>query len=140
MPCKKINDCTGECGISPYEIVTGRNRNLVGVPIPVEHEAQDALEFFKRQKEIEQKVASLMNEHHAKIADRLNALRKEPEEFGVGDLVWFLRPPSLTADKALPRWVGPCPVKERTSQRSYIIETSQGAAQAVHRSQLKPSR
>jgi len=45
---QKINDSPGEAGISPYEIVTGRHRNLAGVPLPVEREAQDALDFLKR--------------------------------------------------------------------------------------------
>ena len=50
---QKINDSPGESGISPYEIVTGRHLNLVGVPLPVEHKAQDALESFKRKKELD---------------------------------------------------------------------------------------
>ena len=66
---------------------------MVGVPLPVEHEAQDALEFFKRQKELDTKVAAIMNEHHKRVIERLNASIKEPEEFNWGNLVWFLRSP-----------------------------------------------
>jgi hypothetical protein len=113
---------------------------VAGVPLPVEREAQDALDFVKRQKEMEQKVAKIMNEHHQKVAERLNASRKEPEVFHLGDLVWFLRPPSLTANKALPRWVGPCPIKDRHGLRSYSIEIRPGLVQFLHRSQLKPFR
>ena len=32
---QKINDSPGESGWSPYQILTGRSRNLAGVPIPV---------------------------------------------------------------------------------------------------------
>ena len=135
---QKINDSPGESGISPYEIVTGRVRNLVGVPLPVEREAQDALEFFRRQKEIDTKVAGIMNDLHENVAARINSDRRDPPEFALGDLVWFLRPPSLSADKALPRWVGPCAVKERQGHSSYVVETRPGVSQAVHRSQLKP--
>ena len=79
IAAQKINDSPGESGISPYEIVTGRHRNLVGVPLPVENERKDALEFFKRQKELDTKVAAIMNEHHKRVAERLNASIKEPE-------------------------------------------------------------
>ena len=135
---QKINDSPGESGLSPYQILTGRSRNLAGVPIPVEREAQDALNFVRRQKEIDEKVAGIMNDLHEKVSARINAGRKDPPEFVVGDLVWFLRPPSLTANKALPRWVGPCPIIERQGRASYLIEIRPGAPQAVHRSQLKP--
>ena len=124
--------------MSPYEIITGRSRNLVGVPIPVEREAQDALDFLKRQKDVDQKVAKIMNDKHEKVAEKINATRPEPQEFYLGDLVWFLRPPSLSADKALPRWVGPCPISERAGHNSYRIEIRPGVHQAAHRSQLKP--
>lgn len=80
-----------------------------------------------------------MNEKHAQVTEHLNASKKEPDECKVGDLVWVLHPPpSLTAEKTLPRWVGPCPVKERLGQRSYIIQIRPGVAHAAHRSQLKP--
>ena len=135
---RQINDSPGESGMSPYEIVTGRSRNLVGVPIPVEREAQNALDFLARQKEVDQEVARIMNDRHEKIAAAINRHRSEPSEFALGDLVWYLRPPSHTADKALPRWVGPCPVLERAGQRSYIIEIRPGIKQPAHRSQIKP--
>ena len=119
---QKIHDAPGESGLSPYEILTGRNRNLAGVPLPVERECQDALDFLQRQKDVDQAVAKILNEKHAKATERENATKKEPEPFAEGDVVWFHRPPSHTADKALPRWVGPCRVLQRTGMRSYIIE------------------
>ena len=38
-------------------------------------------------------MAAIVNEHHKRVAERLNASIKEPEEFNWGNLVWFLRPP-----------------------------------------------
>ena len=124
--------------MSPYQIVTGRSRNLVGVPVPVEREVQNALDFLSRHKEVDEKVAKILNDRHEKVAAAINRHRNLPSVFALGDLVWYLRPPSHTADKALPRWVGPCPVMERTGQRSYIVEIRPGVRQPAHRSQLKP--
>ena len=133
-----INDSPGESGLSPYEILTGRVRNLPGVPIPVPREAQDALDFLEHQKDVELKVAEIMNSKHEKVAAKLEEKRNEPMEFSVGDIVWYKRPPSMTADKALPRWVGPCPIMARSGMRSYQIEVKPGIWQLAHRSQLKP--
>lgn len=44
---QKINDSPGECGNSRNDIVTGRKKNFVGVPLSVEHEAQNALDLFR---------------------------------------------------------------------------------------------
>jgi len=137
---QKIHDTPGESGLQPYEIVTGRTRNLAGVPLPIPRECEDAMEFFERQKEVSKKVAEILNDKHYYKASLLDDKRKEPEEFKIGDLVWFRRPISLTADKALPRWVGPCRVLGRTGQRSYEIEIKPSVSQMVHRSQMKPFR
>ena len=137
---QKIHDSPGEGGLSPYEIVTGRTRNLAGVPLPVTREAQDAIDFLQKQDCIGAQVADILNDRHARNAIRLNAQKPELEEFKIGDLVWFRRPPSLTADKALPRWVGPCPVVGRTGQRSYRVEIKPGVLQSAFRNQLKRFR
>ena len=133
-----IHNSPGEAGLSPYQIITGRTRNLPGIPFPVNREAQDALDFVQKQKDTDEKVAQILNEKHAKNTENLNANRPEPPPFGIGDWVWFRRPPSLTADKSLPRWVGPCPVTARMGLRSYKIEIKPGYFQSAHRSQLKP--
>ena len=115
-------------------------RNLAGVPLPIQREAQDALDFFERQNEVGKRVAEILNNRHNHEAMLLDFKLKEPEEFMIGDWVWFHRPFSLTADKALPRWIGPCRVLWRTGMRSYEIEIKPGVGQNVHRSQLKPFR
>ena len=137
---QKIHDTPGEGGLSPYEIVTGRTRNLAGVPLPVPREAQDAIDFLQRQSEVGAMVRDILNDKHARVTQRLNAQKPELEEFQIGDFVWFRRPPSLTADKTLPRWVGPCPVVERSGQRSYVVEIKPGVLQNVARNQLKRFR
>jgi hypothetical protein len=134
---QQIHDAPGESGLSPYEIFMGRSRNLAGPTLLVEREAQDALDFLEHQKDVQVKVAQFLNDEHAKNAAKENATKSEPEAFCVGDVVWYRRPHSLTADKALPRWIGPCPVTLRNGVRSYTVETKPGKLQLAHRSQLK---
>ena len=93
-----IHDTPGECGLSPYEIVTGRQRLIQGIPIPVQRECQDAFEVLENQRKVGQKVANAFNLLHQKIAEKFNANRPQTCAFQVGDCVWFRRPPSHTAD------------------------------------------
>ena len=46
-----IQDCKGESGLSPYEIIFGRLRPLEGVDYEPRKEAQDATDFLTRMRE-----------------------------------------------------------------------------------------
>ena len=54
-----LHDTKGEAGLSPYEIVFGRERPLAGLPYTPPREAEDAVQFMQRQREFDQKVASI---------------------------------------------------------------------------------
>jgi len=60
----RIHDLPGETGLSPYEILFGRTRPLSGLPLPVPHECEDAMQFFKRMADTDEKVARQLNETH----------------------------------------------------------------------------
>jgi hypothetical protein len=110
----------------------------VGIPFPVERQAQDALEFLERQKAMDHRVAELLNARHEKEAAMENAKRREVSVFSPGDKVWYLRPRSLGTNKTQSWWLGPCVVKARTGLASYVIEERPGFEHTAHRSQLKP--
>jgi transposase InsO family protein len=135
---RHIHDTPGVTGLSPYEIITGRHRNMVGVPYPVERQAQDALLFLERQKAMDKKVADLLNARHEREAAVENAKRRQVTVFIPGDKVWYLRPRSLGTNKTQSWWLGPCLVKARTGLASYVIEERPGFEHSAHRSQLKP--
>ena len=88
----KIHDVRGETGYTPYEIVFGRQRPLAQVPASSPHECQDASEFFAHMKHIDERVSDMLNEHHAKLAARLNNTRADSSTFQLGDKVWYRRP------------------------------------------------
>ena len=45
---RKYHDMPGVSGLSPYEIVYGRQRPLAGLPYSTPKGSEDAIEFFKR--------------------------------------------------------------------------------------------
>ena len=49
--------------------------------------------FFARMEEVDHQVAELLNAKHSAIAERVNARRKEPPSFDIGEEVMYLRPP-----------------------------------------------
>jgi hypothetical protein len=72
----RIHDVKGESGLSPYEILFGRERPLGGVPYEPPKECEDAQQFFKRMKEIDEKVAMVLNHTHEVQARRINQGRR----------------------------------------------------------------
>jgi hypothetical protein len=83
------------------------------------------------------RVAKILNDLHAHEFQVLNAKRKSPESFTIGQKVWVLRPRGLSAEKLRSWWIGPCPVTARTGEMSYEVEIKPGSRVTFHRSQLK---
>jgi hypothetical protein len=99
--------------------------------------ALDAVEFFERQLKVDEQVAQSLNDLHRRRAEKENQRRREPESFTVGDKVWWLRPRGRTGDKLATYWCGPCVIKRREGQHSYVVETRDGHEVDVHRCHLK---
>ena len=132
----RIHDVEGESGLSPYQILFGRNRPMAGIPYAPAKECEDALQFFNRMSEIDQKVAEVLNKIHGAQAQRINQGRKDMAPLKVGDKIWYKRPEN-SGEKIDSRWIGPGVVKAREGERSYIIEIKPGVEMKAHRSFLK---
>ena len=138
-----IHDVKGEGGLSPYEVVFGRQRPLGGIPYVPLRRAEEAEEFFARIREQELAVSKNLNDLHAKRAAYENQSRPNPPAFASGDKVWYKRPTAAvhsTSAKLASYCLGPCIVKSRVGQASYEVEVRPGTIQRVHVSQLKPHR
>ena len=133
----RIHDLPGETGFTPYEILFGRHRPLSGLPLPIPHVCEDALQFFNRMQTLDQKVASTLNETHWKSAERVNRNRIESLPFQISDLVMYRRPENA-GNKLDSRWLGPAVVRSREGDRSYQIEIKPNVTIKAHRSFLKP--
>jgi hypothetical protein len=132
----RIHDVRGESGMSPYEILFGRERPLAGIPYTPSRECEDAQQFFRRMSEIDRMVADVLNRTHESHARRINQSRKEMEPLQVGDQVWYKRPEN-SGEKLDSRWIGPGVVTCREGERSYLIEIKPGMEMKAHRSFLK---
>lgn len=137
MVLDRYHDTPGESGLSPYQILFGRDRPLGDRPYALATECEDARDFFDRMEAIDQRVAKLYNEKHNKRADRLNIERPKGQLFNPGDLVWYLRPPG-SGGKLDTRWIGPCRVVSRVGEHSYEIQVTPARRMAAHTSDLKP--
>jgi len=138
LPCvvDRIHDVKGESGMSPYQILFGRDRPLAGLPYSLPKDCEDAQAFFQRMSVLDQKVAQTLNQMHERQADRVNKTRSDMSPLPVGSKVWYRRPEN-SGLKLDSRWIGPAVVKKRHGDRSYLIEIKQGCVMKSHRSFLK---
>ena len=140
LPCvlRTYHDIPGEGGLSPFQIVFGRERYVAGIPYEIPRECEGAHAFFTRMEALDREVASILNKRHEQEAERVNAGRMAPDPFVVGDRVWVLRPKGSGMSKLDTWWVGPCEVTGRVGDLSYRVQVKPGVVQDVHRDQLKP--
>jgi hypothetical protein len=81
----RIHDIPGEAGLSPYQILFGRERPLANIPYQPPRECEDAQQFFDRMKEVDSRVAQRLPEMHEKQIERLYQERVELTPFKKGD-------------------------------------------------------
>ena len=68
----RIHDLPGETGLSPYQIIFGRDKPLANIPYQPPRECEDAQQFFERMKEVDIKVARKLRRTHEKQIERIN--------------------------------------------------------------------
>ena len=124
-------------GLSPYEIVFGRERALAGLPWTTPRFCEEAGAFFERMRGIDADVAHALNEAHQDLALKINARRRERPSYVTGDWVWYRRPTSVGGVKMQSWWQGPFRLLDRVGERSYRLRTPQGQEFDAHADQLK---
>ena len=129
----------GEMGMSPFQVLFGRERGEPGVPYSIPRECEGATVFFDRMARVDVQVAKALNDAHAEVQRSKNAKRVKRPPFKVGDWVWVKRPKSspLTA-KLDTWWVGPTEVVKRLEDQSYEVRIKPNRLMEVHASDLKP--
>jgi hypothetical protein len=115
------HDTPGESGLTPYQILFGRDRPLANLPYPPPRECEDAKQFFKRMKFIDESVSKALNDLHAKRVEKINENRQNPKPFQVGDVVYYRRPEG-SGTKLDTRWLGPAKTVAREGSQSYLIQ------------------
>ena len=136
MLLDRYHDTPGESGLSPYQIMFGRQRSLGNLPYVSPRECEDAQDFFDPMEKTDEEVARVLNGKHVKQLLWLKAGRQKMPVFNVGDTVWYLRPPG-TGTKLSTRWLGPCRITKRVGEHSYEIRVSPTRTMAAHATFLK---
>ena len=131
----RIHDVKGQVGLSPYEIMFGRQRPMAGLPYTPVRQCEDAKEFMDRMKEVDVMVAEQLNVLHKKQARSINSKRRIPKPLELGDKVWYRRPEN-TGEKTDSRWLGPARIISRKGEFSYEIQMENDRMDA-HRTFLK---
>ena len=135
---RAYHDTVGEAGLSPFQIVFGRERNLAGVPYTPVRECEDATLFFDRMERVDKQVADTLREIHRSREEKENSNRRERTPFRVGDWVWMLRPKCSRESKLDTWWVGPYKVIRQVGVSSFELLITPGNHHAVHIDQIKP--
>ena len=71
------NDTIGECGLSPYQNLFGRDRNEAGIPYQPPRECENASHFFQRMSQVDKKVAEHYKEILSNQQNLVNSRRKD---------------------------------------------------------------
>ena len=132
----RYHDLPGESGLSPYQILFGRERSLGNLPYQPNGECSDAVEFFDNIAENDRVVADILNGKHANIADRINSERVRPPHFNPGEKVWYLRPED-SGGKLDTRWLGPGKIISKVGENSYRVRLSNDHITDAHATFLK---
>ena len=88
-------------------------------------------------KEVDQKVANILNEKHRDRAEKINAGRSKPHTYNASDKVWYRRPEN-SGDKLDSRWLGPATIEERIGENSYEVRLNDDKVIRAHVSCIKP--
>jgi hypothetical protein len=131
------HDSVGEIGLSPHQIIFGRDRNLPGIPFTSQKEAIDARKFMDHMQDLDHKISTLLNELHQKDAESFNAKRRERRTFKTGDAVWILKPKEVGGNKIYPWWEGPFPIARQVGRDVFAIQITPTELKEVHADQLK---
>ena len=137
MVVDRYHDTPGESGLTPYQIVFGRERSFGNLPYEMSNENEDARTFFERMRTIDQRVADVLNRRHTLRARSINKGKPQHPMFNVGELVWYRRP-EKSGTKLDSRWLGPCKITKKVAEHTYEIQVGEHRWMRAHNTFLKP--
>ena len=111
----------GEEGLSPYQILFGRDRPEAGLPYSPPSKCPSAQTFFDRIEEVDQIVAENYKQVQMEIQAQVNAKRNPRAPFSEGEKVWVLRPKAIGGNKLETWWLVHAKVVQRVGNSSYQV-------------------
>ena len=70
MTLATLRRTPNKTGLSPYTIVFGRDALEDGLPLPVEKEAEDAIEFKEKMEKVDARVKNMLEKEHKAAKER----------------------------------------------------------------------
>jgi hypothetical protein len=126
-----------ETGLSPYQLVFGRERPLGGLPRSLPRAHPSAEEFLDGVEIIDQFALKVLREELQKAEEVVNRNRPTRDVFKVGQWVWLHRPTAFVGPKLQTSWLGPYKIVARVGEHSFKIQTAPRQEYEVHNDQLK---
>ena len=131
---KAHHDTPTPGGLSPHQILFGRDPLGRGLPLSGDGMAMDAKEFFARQEQTARDIRQQLEKEHAER--QKSAPSSTAQKFRVGDPVWVIRPRPMGTHRTK-TWFTPGEVVRRIGEDTYRIKVGHGQFRERHESQLR---
>ncbi len=126
-----------ETGLSPYQLLFGRERPLAGLPYTFPRAHPEATELFDFIEKCTVFITEKLRQELKKEEDQVNR-KRHSEIYIPGQWVWIHRPTAYSGVKMQTAWVGPYKIAAQTGEHSFVVEVSPRILQEVHMDQMKP--
>ena len=120
---KAHHDTPTPGGLSPHQILFGRDPLGRGLPLSGDGMAMDAKEFFARQEATARDIRQQLEKEHAER--QKSAPSSTAQTFRVGDPVWVIRPRPMGTHRTK-TWFTPGEVVRRIGEDTYRIKVGHG--------------
>ena len=131
---KAHHDTPTPGGLSPHQILFGRDPLGRGLPLSGDGVAMDAKEFFARQEATARDICQQLEKEHAE--PQKSAPSSTAQKFRVEDPVWVIRPRPMGTHRTK-TWFTPGEVVRRICEDTYRIIVGHGQFRERHGSQLR---
>ena len=131
---KAHHDTPTPGGLSPHQILFGRDHLGRGPPLSGEGMAMDAKEFFARQEATERDIRQQLEKEHA--VRQKSAPSSTAQKFRVGDPVWVIRPRPMGTHRTK-TWFTSREVVHRIGEDTYGIKVGHRQFWERHESQVR---
>ena len=120
---KAHHDTPGPGGLSPHQILFGRDPLGRGLPLSGDGMAMDAKEFFAQQEATARDIRQQLEKEHAERQE--SAPSSTAQKFKVGVPVWVIRPRPMGTHRTK-TWFTPGEVVRRIGEDTYRIKVGYG--------------
>ena len=131
---KAHHDTPTPGGLSPHQILLGRDPLGRGLPLSGDGMAMDTKEFFARQEATTRDIRQQLEKEHAER--QKSAPSSTAQKFRVGDPVWVIRPRPLGTHRTR-KWFTPGEVVRRIREDTYHSKVGHRQFRERHESRLR---